>query len=334
MELGSAANSSPPVISRKFSTGYGPLRKPSLLPNSNRTIHILIPDVITDDQLVRSQDERATHNSEKEDYILELAALATDLAFHPIIHRMSIINHEAEISSIPLHELIMNLCDGSDIDGVPGPCVARFLEDGKYPNVIGCDLLFINNTTTKVGMKKIFIDNLVSCSPGFSVTKESLDGLDGLVDSWGMTYPLFVKISDSYGSIGLDDSSVCHDNIQLRSKCVELLEKFENIIVEEYIDGPEFSVLISGNCRDPDHPVVVYPPAERAFPKEVPRFQRFITFLRNWDESIQLHHYAPVHDQNDIAALQDIARRAYISVSGNCYGRVVRFYIIFNNFSR
>ncbi|KAJ3123330.1 hypothetical protein HK098_002021 [Nowakowskiella sp. JEL0407] len=301
--------------------GLGPLRKPSVHP-TNKILHILIPDVITDDAVVRSQDERATHNSEKEDYIVELSTLATDLFFQPVIHRLTISNFGEFISTIPKLELVLNLCDGSDIDGVPGPSVAEYLETNKFMNVIGCDSLFIKNTTTKVGMKKIFVDNLVACPPGFPVTKQTVTELQTNIESWGMVYPLFVKISDSYGSIGLDEGSVCHDFEQLQIKCLALLEKFENIVVEEYIDGPEFSVLISGNCRDPSQPVVVYPPAERAFGKEVPRFQRFITFLRNWDETLQQHHYAPVNDQNDVAALQDLARRAYIAVSGNCYGRV------------
>jgi hypothetical protein len=44
-------------------------------------------------------------------------------------------------------------------------------------------------------------------------------------------------------------------------KCTLLLEEFPNLTVEEFIDGQEYSVLISGNSRDLDHPVIVYPPA-------------------------------------------------------------------------
>ncbi|KAI8810440.1 hypothetical protein BJ742DRAFT_177102 [Cladochytrium replicatum] len=308
-----------PTPGRKCSASQPAARKPTIS-LSNRTLHILIPDVIGDDAKVRSQEERSTHNSEKEDYIEELRQLSRDLDFDPVIHRMTLENKQAEIDGIPEEELIMNLCDGSDIDGVPGPSVAEHLESKKFPNIIGCDSLFINNTLTKAGMKSIFADHLVSSPPGFPATKAT--DLAAEVAANGMTYPLFVKISDSYGSIGLDDTSVCHDHAALQSKCDALFEKFENLVIEEYIDGPEFSVLISGNCRDPGQPVVVYPPAERAFNKDIPRFQRFISFLRNWDEALYVHRYIAVEDQNDFTALQDIARRAYIAVSGNCYGRV------------
>ena len=47
-----------------------------------------------------------------------------------------------------------------------------------------------------------------------------------------------------------------------------------------------------------------------------------MSFDRNWDETLLAHSYEKVDDSNDSMALQDLARRAYISVSGNCYGRV------------
>jgi D-alanine-D-alanine ligase-like ATP-grasp enzyme len=133
------------------------------------------------------------------------------------------------------------------------------LEEKKFPCVIGCDSQFINNTLTKNGMKEIFKKHLVSTPPGFPVTKET--DIISEIESKGMTYPLFVKVSDSYGSVGLDDTSVCHNEEQLLSKCENLFKEFDNLTCEEFIDGQEFSVLILGNCRDPEATVIVYPPA-------------------------------------------------------------------------
>jgi D-alanine-D-alanine ligase-like ATP-grasp enzyme len=134
-----------------------------------------------------------------------------------------------------------------------------YIEAKKFPNVVvsytsffrgltgsdtitiqGCDSVFINNTLTKNGMKKIFRDNMVSTPPGFAVTKET--DLEAEVTNWGMTYPLFVKISDSYGSVGIDESSVCFDLEGLKRKVESLFESFQNLTVEEFIEGPEFSV--------------------------------------------------------------------------------------------
>lgn len=74
---------------------------------------------------MRSAAEKLTHNSEKEDYIEELRTLARELDFDPVIHLLRLSNIEAELDTIPPEELIMNVCDGSDIDGVPGPSVGK-----------------------------------------------------------------------------------------------------------------------------------------------------------------------------------------------------------------
>ncbi|KAJ3154532.1 hypothetical protein HDU86_004661 [Geranomyces michiganensis] len=303
---------------KRYSQSEGPVRRRFNV--KGKRLHLLVPDVVKEDVVVRSAAEKLTHNSEKEDYIQELKTLATDLQFDPVIHLMRLNETESELKDVATDELVMNVCDGSDIDGVPGPSVAAYLEEHNYQNVVGCDSLFINNTLTKNGMKELFRENLVSTPPGFALTK----GMDlaKLIDDWGMTYPLFVKVSDSYGSVGLDDSSVCHDFEQVSTKCADLFKEFENLTVEEYIDGQEYSVLVSGNCRDENQNVIVYPPAERAFNKDLPRFKRFISYVRNWDEAQYAHIYEAVEDPNDFAALQDLSRRAYAAVSGNAYGRV------------
>ncbi|KAI8820760.1 uncharacterized protein EV422DRAFT_530069 [Fimicolochytrium jonesii] len=305
------------VAGKRYSVSDGPVRR---LTVKGKKLHMLVPDVVQEDVVVRSAAEKMTHNSEKEDYIQELKTLATEIGFEPVVHLLQLGNIEREIDLIDLEELIMNVCDGSDIDGVPGPSVAAYLEKKNYANVVGCDSIFINNTLTKNGMKELFRENLVSTPPGFALTKDS--DLPKLIDDWGMVYPLFVKVSDSYGSVGIDDSSVCHDFDQVKAKTDELLKEFENLTIEEYIDGQEYSVLVSGNSRDENSTVIVYPPAERAFNKDLPRFKRFISYVRNWDEAQYAHGYEHVTDPNDHAALQDLSRRAYAAVSGNAYGRV------------
>ncbi|KAJ3128394.1 hypothetical protein HK101_005407, partial [Irineochytrium annulatum] len=282
--------------------------------------HLLIPAPLDETSQIRNEAEKLACDSDKAEYVAELSLLSEQLSFKPNVHLITLKNFKADIDSIPFTDLIFNLCDGCDIDGIPGPSIAQYLEEKQYPNVVGCDLLFINNTLTKNGMKAIFRENLVATPPGFGVTKDT--NLEEEVANWGMTYPLFVKISDSYGSVGLDERSVCHSLEDLQSKVESLLKDFENLTVEEFIEGQEFSVLISGSCRDENQAVIVYPPAERAFQKDLPKYKRFITFESNWDVELQLHHYAQVEDENDSAALQDLARRAYIATNGNCFGRV------------
>ncbi|KAI8908900.1 hypothetical protein EDD86DRAFT_206360 [Gorgonomyces haynaldii] len=298
----------------KYVIGRGPMKRFSL---SKRELHMLVPDVV---QVARTKEESIAHNDDKEPYFRELETLSREMGLDPVIHKLQMSTIESTIKQLPVDALILNLCDGCDTDGVPGPSVAVCLEQERLPNVVGCDSLFINNTLTKNGMKHIFKQNLVSTPPGFGYTQD--DNLEQLIDENGMTFPLFVKVNDSYGSVGIDDQSVCHSLEQLYEKTKKLFQLFPSLTIEEFIDGPEFSVLISGNCRDQSQTVVVYPPAERRFNNNLGRFQKFISFDRNWDLSLLAHHYVPVENKDDYHALQDLARRAYIAVSGNCYGRV------------
>jgi hypothetical protein len=90
--------------------------------------NILVPDVVDTSVIsVRSKDELLTHNTEKEEYMVELQNLTKELELIPVIHRMLLSNMNNIIDSLPYDELILNLCDGSDIDGVPGPSVGEFI---------------------------------------------------------------------------------------------------------------------------------------------------------------------------------------------------------------
>ena len=73
----------------------------------------------------RSKAELITHNSEKLDYFKELETMTRDLHLEPVLQKVVLTNVVAVIDSIPVGEYILNLCDGCDVDGVPGPSVGK-----------------------------------------------------------------------------------------------------------------------------------------------------------------------------------------------------------------
>jgi hypothetical protein len=75
---------------------------------------------------------------------------------------------------------------------------------------------------------------------------------------------------------------------------------------------------LSGQGKD----IIVYPPAERIFDRKLGRYQKFVSYQRNWDPSLLAHDYIKVEDQSTIQATMELAKNAYISMEGNCYGRV------------
>jgi D-alanine-D-alanine ligase-like ATP-grasp enzyme len=65
-----------------------------------------------------------------------------------------------------------------------------------------------------------------------------------------LTFPLFVKPAKAGDSLGVDDKSLVKDHAELTSKVEALLaDGYEDILVEEYIAGQEFTVLVAANPK-------------------------------------------------------------------------------------
>jgi len=61
-----------------------------------------------------------------------------------------------------------------------------------------------------------------------------------------LEFPLIVKPATEDGSLGIDDECVTGDEDSLREKVEELLGYYEQVLVEEYVDGRELNVAILG----------------------------------------------------------------------------------------
>jgi len=278
-------------------------------------VNVLVPNFISESE-VRSEMERISHNYGKKEYFEELLRIFDEINMDAVLHLVRMSDYEQVIDNIPKGAIILALCDGSDVDGVPGPGVTRYLEDKGIP-YFGCDYIFMEATTRKSDMKERFITNGVSTANFVYVTKEKPLTRESVKN---MKFPLFVKASDSYGSIGLTTDSVVH-NFEECEKQVKFMQQiFENLLVEEYIHGAEYSLLIIGDSRFPDSQIEVFPPAERVFDPSIPPQERFLSYKLVWEEGGQKYKYEGV--ERDSELLMDLAKRAYNSVGGNGFGRI------------
>lgn len=80
-----------------------------------------------------------------------------------------------------------------------------------------------------------------------------------------LSFPLFVKPAKAGDSLGVDDHSLVRSKAELMVKVNALLPDYQEVLVEEYIAGREFTVLVAANidgktCR-------VFKPVEYVFPK-------------------------------------------------------------------
>lgn len=119
---------------------------------------------------------------------------------------------------------------------VPAICEAYGI---KY---VGADcyvqVLCQDKALTKEYCKKFGIS-----TPGYVViSRRNFPG-----DISKLNLPLVVKPLDEGGSIGISNKNLVRSYSDAIDKCNELLKYYDNLIVEEYIDGYELCVILFGN---------------------------------------------------------------------------------------
>jgi D-alanine-D-alanine ligase len=125
--------------------------------------------------------------------------------------------------------------------------------------------------------------------------------------------PLFVKPADSGDSLGIDKRSIIHNQQELQQRCAELLVEFNKLLIEEYIDGREFTVLIASAEEGP----IAFTPFEFVFDTA----ERFKTYRMKVTE----HHVKnniPVADPSLSQGLKDMAIQIYRAFDAESYARI------------
>jgi hypothetical protein len=131
-----------------------------------------------------------------------------------------------------------------------------------------------------------------------------------------LTFPLFVKPSHAGDSLGVDDHSLVRTEQELLEQVRSTLDAYDELLVEEFVDGREFTVLVLANpdgvgaCR-------CFAPVEFRFPEGY----SYKTYALKTSE---LHPSAnvPVADAALSERLQDAARRVFSAFGGVGYARL------------
>lgn len=83
-----------------------------------------------------------------------------------------------------------------------------------------------------------------------------------------LTFPLFVKPAKAGDSLGIDVHSKCTNVEQVQNKVNELLEQYDEVLIEEYIAGREFTVLVAADATTANG-CYAYNPVEYNFDEHV-----------------------------------------------------------------
>ena len=206
------------------------------------------------------------------------------------------------------YDIYINLCEGYLEWKVPSIDVITSLDL--------LDLPYTGPTANLYDPTKAIMKYLAFCesvkTPAHIVieSKEEIDMLPG-----NLQFPLFVKPAKAGDSLGVDDQSKANNIEDLKKKVLSILDEFGSALVEEYIDGREFTVLVCGN--EDGKTCTSFKPVEYIFPEG-------FTFKTYVLKTSELHPNANigVEDKELATQLKSIAEQVFLSFNGVGYARM------------
>jgi D-alanine-D-alanine ligase len=208
------------------------------------------------------------------------------------------------------YDIFVNLCEGYLDWSIPSIDVIHSLDLLNLP--------YTGPNTVLYDPSKPLMKYVAYCAgvktPLFAEVSQ-VKGLDEKVRH--LTYPLFVKPAKAGDSLGIDEHSRVTNNEELQRKVQNLLSQgYDEILVEEYIDGREFTVLVAARPL-PDRGCITFKPVEYQFPEGY----KFKTYsLKTNDLHTQVNQ--PIADDALEARLRSSAERIFTGFSGIGYARM------------
>jgi D-alanine-D-alanine ligase len=205
-------------------------------------------------------------------------------------------------------DVFVNLCDGAWDEDRAGIEVCQALERLGLPYT-GATPAFYEPTRE---MMKRVCHYWDIPTPRFVFAHD--EGAVELATRW-LRFPMIVKHPNSYGSIGLLRESRVEDVGQLREQVRRMLGLYGGALIEEFIAGREFTVLLAENPDDELEPLA-FLPAECRFPEG----ETFKHFDLKWN-TYEALLWAPCTDEVLGERLKDLSRSMFVGLAGKGYAR-------------
>lgn len=228
--------------------------------------------------------------------------------------------------------LVLNLCDGDEVNGTPGVSVIHELEKHRLIYT-GSDTHFYTITTSKIPMKKAF-DKAGVATANWRVITDKKGSTKGICKRVGT--PIIIKPAVSGGSMGVSVKNVVQTEEELNKRVEEIYKGYrgwnllvDGLFVEQFITGPEYTTFITGSADDPDN-CIVYEPVKRVFHASLPESEQFLSFDRLWEiyedetpmpQNENFYEYNPAEPEL-VPALKQLSLDAYRACGGKGYTRI------------
>jgi len=295
-------------------------------------IWVLFPQLESSDQNI---DYYYDFSQSLEEYKRVFNEWSMNWVWQPInlSNHLFIINEIASEKKTGAHiPIVLNLCDGDEINGAPGISIIRALEKNALVYT-GADAFFYSITTSKIPMKKAFDEMAVATPRWLPVFSSNIDA-EVLFKNLGT--PIIIKPAVSGGSMGVGIKNVIEEKEELSHKLHELFNGYrgwdlsaEGFIAEEFIVGPEFTTFLCGEHDKPNE-ATIFTPVERVFHASLPEKEKFLSFDRLWEI---YENESPMPNQENfyeyqipesrlVDAIKKISWDAFVANKGVGYARI------------
>ncbi len=205
-------------------------------------------------------------------------------------------------------DVFINLCDGTPDDALSGIALVHALE--KYNTAFsGADSKFFDPTR----------DEMKNAARRVSVPTPNWMFVNRVEDAEKvakrLNFPMLVKPPHGYASVGIRRNSRVESIDQLREQLQLEINEFGRALIEEFIEGREFTCLIAENPDDP-RKTLTFTPVEFIFPKG----ESFKHYDMKWVEYEKMS-VAVVNDAKIEKVLREQTARVFKELGGNGYAR-------------
>lgn len=232
-----------------------------------------------------------------------LALLPGDQVCHLFLHKSTTYRQLREASQEG-YDIFVNLCEGYLDWDVPSIDVIWSLDRLDLPYTGASVRLY---DPSKELMKYVAHTRGVPYPKFESTVDAALTRL---------AFPMFVKPAHAGDSLGIDADSLCRTPEELSAKVSAIDREYGSVMIEEFVTGREFTVLVAENPANRFEPLA-FEPIEFLFSEG----ESFKTYTLK----VESHHperNVPVEDPQLANRLKQAARTIFVGFEGEGYARL------------
>lgn len=226
---------------------------------------------------------------------------------HYLISKATAVRQVNEIAQQGF-DVVINLCDGAWDEDRAGIEVVQALERLNIA-FTGAGSLFYDPSREAM---KMAVHSAGVKFPAYVIARQVTDAERAIAH---LTFPMIVKHPNSYSSVGLTPDSRVTNAESLRREVARMVEQYNGALIEEFIEGREFTVLVT-EPRDETELAWALEPVEFCFP-DGESFKHFDLKWKTFEEMT----VKPVVDAALAKRLREAAVLSFAALNGSGYAR-------------